>query len=330
MGSPCRAICKRVLECSAAVALILGIISLGLAIWYSVLAGRRARMYSSVLCWYEAAVLKDVEPGVGIDGASATRLSLELTSVCSNPNHYDIAFASATGSETYLGPEISDDGSVTLARVPAVLTGPFEQPCDAECEADGILGQRVAVPAGSNGTAFFVNEVLIPNMFANSSWSPLEEEVPISMKLESNIFIDMPFKAFGSTGTMAPFTAYCGVRVTGLAVTAGDAPEVTIGPLACADSFARLRIPAVGGEASAPAMAPREIDVAPSELALVKNSGVTRMVMAMTVLFGLAFLCLCICGPMFYICKSGLRSSSGKESTGDRRSGEDDSYIVGV
>eukprot|EP00445_Apocalathium_hangoei_P053912 CAMPEP_0204073508 /NCGR_PEP_ID=MMETSP0360-20130528/163393_1 /ASSEMBLY_ACC=CAM_ASM_000342 /TAXON_ID=268821 /ORGANISM="Scrippsiella Hangoei, Strain SHTV-5" /LENGTH=259 /DNA_ID=CAMNT_0051021913 /DNA_START=106 /DNA_END=882 /DNA_ORIENTATION=- len=143
---------------------------------------------------------------------------LSTNTTCDNPNSYTVEMTSKQGGKVYMGKDMTPVASVT--EIP-----------------------HSTLPAQSTGS---INAIITVKpkggMFSSLSSFIFARQVPIYMENNMQLVIDVNF-SFGNFAAKKDLSKDCGLSVQMLSF---GRPE--IGPLACAESFAQLKIPAVGDQ----------------------------------------------------------------------------------
>merc|ERR1740121_968445 len=209
-------------------------------------------VYTATECGNINPTLDDFQLGV-----DSIHVGLLIRVSCTNPNPYRIQILASTPGEVFIGKDSIKVGTLT------VVPGSY-----LEEKGGGEVRVRMSADIQGDDSA-----TLLPHFLQDAA-------IPITMRLQFDVGISIPFGPLLTFETAAPFKKDCGMNMKGILVNsfvASSRPESRLGPLVCRESMSDLVIPEVGDEAETPAdgnMGFTAAQVAPLEVArgeLLKN-----------------------------------------------------------
>lgn len=255
----------------------LAVLWLLLAIWTTHLDERFTPVYSPIVCRMGRARVTGVHGGL-LTGFS---LGLQMNTTCENPNPYSLTLESPEPANVYLGPN-----KVQVATITDI--------------------PRTRLPSNGQGTVLANTDIELSAAAIAQMLSLLTaSQIPIYMDQHIHLDVDVNF-LFGRWQTQREFSKECGFNMEGLGSTLGNLItneyEGSLGPMACADSFADLTLPDVGAHGSRD-LRMFSVNVAPHEVEKAEQLKTAALSAAQGVLYALSallFVATAICLYCFF------------------------------
>lgn len=195
-----------------------------IASWVTQLFVRFTPVYTDMVCSMGAAQLKHMK--FGVIGVSPTEFTVEIETVCRNPNFYTIGFA------------MSEKGQVSMTTSRTPVGYAMESPYSAS-----------SLPAYGNGSIWTTAQVSVSGDMLLSLLPSLtlSKGVPLYLEMNNKLKVDISF-FFGSVNLNKWVRKKCGMEIASLVDRVGN--KDSVGPIACADNWNDLVVPRLGDTGS--------------------------------------------------------------------------------